>query len=119
MIEEKYPSLRLKRFLEKTRISTIGQLKRALGTNVPMTVFRKLAELDYQTSYSHNGRFYTLKHLCEFKDDGLWTCRNIWFSVYGTLLETGRAFISRSEAGYSVKELDNALCAALVLLRHG
>lgn len=74
-----------------------------------MTVLRKLTELGYQTSYSHNAKFYTLKRLCEFDQDGLWSHRNAWFSVYGTLLETGRTIINRSASGYSVAELDEAL----------
>lgn len=109
MSEEKYNATKIQAFLGQARISTIGQLKRVLGSNVRMTVLRKLSTLDYQTSYSHNGKFYTLKSLCEFDRNGLWSCRNIWFSVYGTLLETGKNFINRSDAGYSVSELDDAL----------
>ncbi len=105
----KYDVKKIEKYLEENKISTIGQLKRVLGTNVRMTVLRKLAELDYQTSYSHNGRFYTLKKQNEFDDEGLWSCRKIWFSIYGTLLETGKMFINRSESGYSVNELDKAL----------
>lgn len=109
MSDERYRAADLKRFLVKSKISTITELQDALGTSVRMTVFRKLAELGYQTSYSHNGRFYALKSLCEFNGDGLWSCQDVWFSVYGTLLETGRNFIGRSSAGYSVNELDEAL----------
>ena len=109
MCGEKYRAADLKKLLTKSKISTIAELQDALGTSVRMTLFRKLAELGYQTSYSHNGKFYTLKALCEFDSDGLWSCRDVWFSVYGTLLETGRNFIGRSSAGYSVNELDEAL----------
>ena len=80
MSEEKYSSQKIQTFLEKTRISTIGQLKRALGSKVRMTVLRKLSRLDYQTSYSHNGKFYTLKRLCEFDEHGL--CAPRWNSVH-------------------------------------
>jgi len=38
-------------------------LKQALGTEADATVFRKLAELSYRTSYSHRGRFYTLDEI--------------------------------------------------------
>jgi hypothetical protein len=96
MSNERYRAADLKKTLDKSKISTIAELQNALGTSVRMTVFRKLAELGYQTSYSHNGKFYALKSLCEFNDEGLWSCRNVWFSVYGTLLETERNFIGRS-----------------------
>ena len=109
MVEEKYSAKALQKFFEREKIATIDQLKSALGSNVRMTVLRKLAELGYQTSYSHNAKFYTLKWLCEFDEDGLWPHRNVWFSVHGTLLETGRTIINRSPAGYSVAELDQAL----------
>lgn len=109
MIDLRYRAADLKRFLKKAKIGTIAELQHALGGSVRMTVFRKLAELGYQTSYSHNGRFYSLKELCEFGSDGLWSHQDVWFSVYGTLLETGRNFIGQSPAGYSVHELDEAL----------
>ena len=109
MIKEKYSIEALQKFLEREKVSTIDQLKRVLGTSVRMTVFRKLTEIGYQTSYSHNAKFYALKRLCEFDEDGLWSYQNVWFSVYGTLLEAGRTIINRSTAGYSVAELDKAL----------
>ncbi len=36
-----------------TKIATLPDLKRAPGTDVDLTVFRKLKQLDYLTSYSH------------------------------------------------------------------
>ena len=109
MSNEKYNAKDLQKFLVKEKVSTIEQLKRVLGTSVRMTVLRKLSELGYQTSYSHNAKFYTLKQLCEFDTDGLWSNRKVWFSAYGTLLETGRAIINRSPAGFSVTELDDTV----------
>ncbi len=37
-----------------------------LGTQVDMTVFRKLTPLGYLTSYSHRGGYYTLKSIPRF-----------------------------------------------------
>jgi hypothetical protein len=34
----------------------LTELKLALGTSVDVTVFRKLRQLDYLSSYSHRGR---------------------------------------------------------------
>lgn len=81
----------------------------ALGTHARITVARKLSELWYQTSYSHSGRYYALKSNCEFNEIGLWSCRKAWFSIYETLLETARAFVDKSDAGYSNGELDKML----------
>lgn len=47
--------------LRRTTIATMPQLKEALGTDVDMTVFRKLREIGYRTSYSDRGRYYTLE----------------------------------------------------------
>ncbi len=39
------------------------ELKQTLGTTVDTTVFCKLKELSYHSSYSHRGRFYTLAEI--------------------------------------------------------
>lgn len=85
------------------------ELKEALGTSVDMTVFRKLQELDYQTSYSHGGRYYTLPEIAEFDEQGLWSFRSVWFSEQGTLLSTAEACVNQSEAGYFTSELESLL----------
>ena len=63
----------LRTLLLHDKIATLPDLKRALGTDVDLTVFRKLKELDYLTSYSHGGRFYTLREIARFGADGLWS----------------------------------------------
>ena len=90
----------LRKLLLHAKIATLPDLKRTLGTDVDLTVFRKLKELDYVTSYSHGGRFYTLREFARFGADGLWSCAPAWFSRYGTLLATAEAFIRSSVAGY-------------------
>ena len=47
----------LRKLLIRDKIATLPDLKRALGTQVDLTVFRKLKHLGYLTSYSHRGRF--------------------------------------------------------------
>ena len=99
----------LRKLLLHDKIATLPDLKRALGTDVDLTVFRKLKELDYLTSYSHGGRFYTLREIARFGADGLWSCTPAWFSRYGTLLATAEAFIRSSVAGYFAEELSAIL----------
>ena len=86
-------------------IATMGQMKAALGTVVDMTVFRKLRELPYASSYSHRGRFYTLESLAEFDERGLWTCRGVQFSRLGSLIDTVEQFVTRSDRGFLASEL--------------
>ncbi len=104
-----YDAIELQRLLKRQKVCTLQELMEALGTSVRMTVFRKLAELSYLSSYSHRGKYYTLKALCQFDDNGLWSYREARFSRDGTLLETAKRFIDQSEAGYGVAELDQAL----------
>jgi len=99
----------LRKLLLHDKIATLPDLKRALGTDVDLTVFRKLKELDYLTSYSHGRRFYTLREIARFGTDGLWSCEAAWFSRYGTLLATAEAFIGSSVAGYFAEELSAIL----------
>ena len=84
-------------------------MKVALGTQVDVTVFRKLSTLSYLSSYSHRGCFYTLKSIPRFNSHGLWCCRGAWFSRHGSLLETATALVEASPAGYFVGELESIL----------
>ena len=99
----------LRKLLLHDKIATLPDLKRALGTDVDLTVLRKLKELDYLTSYSQGGRFYTLREIARFGADGLWSCTPAWFSRYGTLLATAEAFVGSSVAGYFAEELSGIL----------
>lgn len=99
----------LRALLHKQKIATLPELMTALGTTARRTVFRKLKQLEYRTSYSHRGQFYTLDELAEFDEQGLWSCQQACFSVHGTLVATAAAFVDDAPMGYFVDELDNLL----------
>lgn len=99
----------LRSLLLRNKIATLDELKQALGTSVNVTVFRKLKPLAYLTSYSHRGRYYTLRDVARFDDDGLWSQEDVWFSRLGTLLASAEAFVNRSPCGYFADELARAL----------
>ena len=99
----------LRALLLRDKVATLDELKQALGTPVDVTVFRKLKPLDYLTSYSHRGRYYTLREIALFDDHGLWSQAEVWFSRFGTLLATAEAFVHRSPRGYFAQELAPAL----------
>jgi hypothetical protein len=109
MRTESYHAEDLARALRRTKIATMPELKKALGTEVDVTVFRKLKQLAYRTSYSHRGSYYTLEETARFDEQGLWSFHSVWFSRYGTLLATAEAFVESSENGYFVEELDHLL----------
>ena len=79
--------------LRTQKIATLPELMQALGCNGRRTVFRKLGELTYRTSYSHCGRYYTLDEVAQFNEQGVWAYQDVWFSVYGTLLSTCAAMV--------------------------
>lgn len=95
-----YSSEDLVKFFKKRKIATMDELKRALGTQVDVTVFRKLKPLKYLSSYSDRGRYYTLDRIARFDERGLWTYRGVHFSRQGTLRRTAEAFVNTSESGY-------------------
>src|SRR5260370_34174218 len=66
-------------FLRRKQIATLEELKQMLGTTSTMTVFRKLKNLGYRTSYSHRGKYYTLAEIPQFDEPGLWSCRRLVF----------------------------------------
>jgi hypothetical protein len=88
------------------KVATMPELKAALGTDVAVTVFRKLAALPYRSSYSHRGAYYTLDSIAQYDPMGLWTYRDIHFSRHGSLLDTAAVLVPRAPAGYLVEELD-------------
>jgi hypothetical protein len=101
----------LRRHLRERKIADLPELKRILGTDTDLTVFRKLKQLDYLASYTHRGRFYTLADIARFDDHGLWSHEAVWFSRYGTLLATVETLVNNSADGYYAPELAAALHA--------
>jgi len=105
----KYHLQTIKRFFDEHKIVTLDQLRAALGDPARCTVFRKLGDLQYLSSYSHRGKYYTLKSIARFTSHGLWNYNSVWFSRFGNLLQTAEAFVEHSEAGYSAAELKEIL----------
>ena len=109
MRPERYKSKDLVRLLKRRRIATIDDLKQALGTQADATVFRKLREVLYLTSYSHSGRYYALEETAKFSELGLWSCQSVRFSRHGTLLATAETLVRVAEAGFYAIELETLL----------
>ena len=94
-------------FFEK-KILTQAELLDISGCS-NMTLFRRLSEHGYFTSYNLNNRYYTIPQVAGFDNNGLWHYRQIRFSKYGTLWATIQHFVDYSEMGYSVNELNRLL----------
>ena len=50
----------LKILFNSNKIASVDDIKKAIESNSRMTIYRSLSQLDYLTSYSHRGQFYTL-----------------------------------------------------------
>ena len=97
------------RLLQRRTIATMDELKEALGSSVDMTVFRKLRELSYISSYSHRGKYYALEDTARFDERGLWAYRGVRFSRFGSLVDTLESFVTRATRGYLASELSAEL----------
>src|ERR1700694_4599660 len=99
----------LRQHLRQAKMATLDELKRALGTQVDLTVFRKLKQLDYLASYSHRARYYTLRQIARFDQDGLWAHEAVWFSRHGTLMATLESWIPQAPQGWFAEDLSDRL----------
>ena len=101
-----YPTERLTEAFHAGKVLTIDMIRGALGGPTRMTAFRKLAALDYRTSYSHGGRYYTLNQIADYDEHGLWTYDGaVHFSMFGSLLDTLDHMVSVSSEGYFAREM--------------
>ena len=101
-----YTEERLMEAFQAAKVLTLDRIREALGGPTRMTAFRKLAALDYQSSYSHGGRYYTLNQIAEYDEHGLWTYDGaVHFSIAGSLLDTLDHLVSISPEGYFAREL--------------
>lgn len=99
----------IKTLFRSKKIATMHELQSVLKTDVNMTVYRKLKELSYITSYSDSGKYYTLSDIPKFDDNGLWTYDSVMFSIHGNLQQTVKAFVDNSNGGYTANELKTIL----------
>lgn len=96
-------------YIKEKKIVTMDEVKALLNTNVRMTAFRKLSQLNYISSCSHSGKYYTLKPIARFNKNGIWIYKSVMFSKYGTLKKTIVTLIEKSSKGYTAIELNNLL----------
>lgn len=88
-----------------TLVLQMSDIARRLGSRSRRSLFRDLAGLDYLTSYTHTGRYFTLPSVAEFDPDGLWHYQGVGFSCDGTLKATVERLVCASDAGHTQREL--------------
>jgi len=90
-------------------VALLDDLRDALQTPSRTTIFRVLSAAGYLTSYSHAGRYYTLRRIPKFDSRGIWLYRDIGFSSHGTLRATVIDLVETSLAGQTHEELQDML----------
>jgi hypothetical protein len=86
-------------------VADLATLFATLETKSRMSVFRRLSTMGYLTSYTHAGRFYTLRSLPAFDRDGLWCHQGVCFSRHGSLKSTIPYIVENAYAGRTQHEL--------------
>ena len=86
----------------------IEPLSRQIHYSIPSTR-RFLTQAGYYSSFTHNGRWYTLRSIPRFSQQGLWFFGDIGFSKAGSLTRTLVALIEASRTGMSAEQLGQTL----------
>lgn len=98
----------------------IEPLATELNYSIP-SVRRFLAARGYHSSFTHNGKWYTLKSIPRFNREGLWFYHGIGFSRTGSLTQTLIALATNSPAGVTALQLGEKLhcrCHTLLVQLH-
>lgn len=95
----------VRRLFRRQTVATLREIFLALGTRSRMSVFRRLREIGYLTSFTHAGRYYTLTEVPRFDEKGLWFVEEVGFSRLGSLKDTVPALVSEAPAGMTHGEL--------------
>ncbi len=99
----------LKRLFNRFPVTDLDALSRTLKTNSRMSIFRRLKDIGYFSSYTHAGSFYTLAHIPQFDEYGLWIYQGTGFSKEGTLKATVLKLVETAPSGFTHTELNHLL----------
>ena len=109
MLDPEASKTALRNLFRRTPIVELDALLRVLKTGTYMSVLRRLTLLGYMTSYSHCGRYYTLREIPQFDEFGLWHHGDVGFCREGTLKAAVMELVDKSEAGRTHQELQDLL----------
>ncbi len=99
----------LRKLLRRVPAVKLDALCRVLKTQSRTSVFRRLKAIGYFSSFTHRGRYYTLREIPQFNSFGLWRYRDVGFSRAGSLKATVRTLVHGSPAGRTHGELQSLL----------
>ncbi len=99
----------LRALFKRRPVAPLERLFATLETRSRMSVFRRLRDIGYCSSYTHTGRYYTLADIPDFDEYGLWCYEEIGFSRRATLRATIAWRAEEAEAGCTQAELQALL----------
>lgn len=99
----------LHKLVRRVHVVTLETLFSTLGTGSRMTVFRRLRQVGYLSSFTHGGRYYTAHDIPKFDQHGLWFHRDIGFSLASTLKQTVAVQVEQAPDGRTHDELRHLL----------
>jgi hypothetical protein len=105
---DKTPAQKLISAFQTKKCWMIKPLAEQMNYSVP-SVRRFLARTNYFSSFTHNGKWYTLASIPRFNIDGLWFYQDIGFSRYGPLTHTLVNLVEKSISGMTADQLGNLL----------
>ena len=109
MLAKKESQEALQKLFQQHQVVDIKALYKILETNSRMSVFRRLRDLKYISSYTHAGRYYTLATIPQYDANGLWFFQEKGFSRFGTLKATIVEMVSTSADGMTHSQLHHLL----------
>jgi len=99
---------RLVQLFSRQKCWMIDELSQAIGCSI-ISIRRLLKQAGYFSSYTHNGKWYTLSSIPVFNKNGIWLYGDIGFSKQGTLTKTIIYHVNKSSAGLSARDLGELL----------
>jgi hypothetical protein len=108
MANQTDPHFRLAELFKLEKCYMIDQLSRRLNYSL-ISTRRFLKTMGYYSSFTHNSKWYTLRSIPSFNNNGIWYYQDIGFCKYGNLNQTIGRFIDKSFQGLTAKDLFNIL----------
>ena len=99
------------KLFNKEKCLTIKDISRVLEYS-DRSVQRLLKKLGYYSSFTHNGKWYTLEYIPEFDENGLWFYQGIGFSKWRNLTATILYLVENSVKGLTANELSSILSSS-------
>jgi hypothetical protein len=98
----------LTELFKRKKCYTIEQLSHHLNYSL-ISIRRFLKVIGYYSSFTHNSKWYTLRSIPSFDNNGIWFYQDIGFCKHGNLNQTIGRFIDKSFQGLTAKDLFNIL----------